>query len=353
VASLYGGKAKAWKRFWKPDKAPFYPFALGSQSLYGTPQDYAGFLALLMDRGTAGDARVLSKEAVERILTPASRMSTLGSDTPMPTGFPHLEVHYGQMAQLWVKKEAEDPRKPVIFGHTGSDGTYAWAWPELDLMVLYFTQSRGSVSGLRLETAIHNLLIDPDAAPSGTAVPEEFEPFLGDYLPSGASPESTPYKVLFQNGNLAVDVPDRMVFELNGPDDEGQWRFKLSASVTVSFSRDGDQNVTGMTIAQLIKIQQSEPAAEGDIPEDAPEEYHPWLGTYPLQMQGIELTVMFQDGNLAVHDPTEGIVKLKGPDENGLWIDQYDKNQIFFDTDAKGRVILNLIANTKVTKIER
>ena len=353
VASLYGGGTGAWKRYWKPGDTSFYPFALGSQSLYGTPQDYARFLALLMDNGMAGDARLLSEDAVLRILTPASRMSTLGSDTVMPTGFPHLEVHYGQMAVLYLKENGDGPRKSEIFGHTGSDGTYAWAWPELDLMVFYFTQSRGSVSGLRLETAIHNLLIDPDAAAAVTTVPQELEPFLGGYLPPEASPDTSPFKVLYQNGNLAVDVPDRMIFELNGPNDKGQWTFKLSADVTVSFSRDEGQNIEGMLIAQLIKILQSKPTAEKDIPEDVPDTYRPWLGTYPIPMQGIELTVLYQDGSLAVNDPTEGIVRLKGPDEDGLWIDQYDKNQIFFNTDAKGRTVLNLIANTRLTKIKQ
>ena len=35
-----------------------------------------------------------------------------------------------------------------------SDGTWAWAWPELDLMILYFTQTKGGATGLQLETAI-------------------------------------------------------------------------------------------------------------------------------------------------------------------------------------------------------
>ena len=353
VVSLYSGGRGAWKRYWKPGDNPFYPFALGSQSLYGTPQDYARFLALLMDRGTAGDTRLLSEEAVERILKPASRMSTLGSDTVMPTGFPHLEVHYGQMAVLYLKENGEEPREPEIFGHTGSDGTYAWAWPEHDLMVLFFTQSRGSAAGLRLETAIHNLLIDPEGAGADTSIPRELEPYLGDYLPAGAPPESTPFKVLYQSGNLAVDVPNRMVFDLDGPDDKGQWTFKLSADVTVSFSRDDSNNVEGMLIAQLVKILQAKPAAEEDIPEDIPDAYRPWLGTYPVPLQGFELTVLYQDGNLAVNDPNSGIIKLEGPDEDGLWIDQLDKNQIFFNKDAKGRSILNLIANTRLTRIKQ
>ena len=158
--------------------------------------------------------------------------------------------------------------------------------------------------------------------------------------------------VLYKKGNLAVDVPDRMVFDLNGPDVEGKWTFKLSSDIKVSFSRDDSGAIEEMNIAQLIKIQQSKKTAADEIPKDTPVEYRPWLGTYPLAMQGIELTVLYEDGGLAVNDPSEGIIKLKGPDKDGLWIDQFDKNQIFFEADPKDRMVLNLIANTRVTKIK-
>jgi hypothetical protein len=353
VASLYGKAGGSWRRFWKPADPPFYPFALGSQSVYGTAQNYARFLAMLMDEGQTGDKRLLSKEAVARILTPVSRMSTLGSDTPMPTGFPDCTVNYGQMAVLYLNEKSESPKKPVIFGHTGSDGTYAWAWPDRDLMVLFFTQSRGSTVGLELETELHNLLIDPDAVKPKDEVPNEMMPYLGEYAPKGASPGEKPFVVLYKKGSLAIDVPDRMVFDLNGPDENGEWTFKLSSDVKVSFSRNDSGEVAGMNIAQLVKILQSEKTAAEDIPEDTPDEYRPWLGKYPMPMQGIEFTVLYQDGGLAINDPTEGIIKLKGPDSKGLWIDQYDKNQIFFKEDSKGRMVLNLIANTRVIKMKQ
>jgi CubicO group peptidase (beta-lactamase class C family) len=49
---------------------------------------------------------------------------------------------YGMHWQLFPKEGASSslPR----FGHSGSDGTMAVAFPEQDAMVLYFTQSRGA-----------------------------------------------------------------------------------------------------------------------------------------------------------------------------------------------------------------
>lgn len=352
VASLYSRIGGIWKRFWKPADPPFYPYALGSQSVYGTPQDYARFLAMVMDEGGAGDGRLLSAEAVKRILTPVSPMSQLGSDKAMPTGFPGLEVYYGQMMVLYVDNTSDEPGKPPIFGHTGSDGTYAWAWPERDLMVMFFTQSRGPAIGIPLESEIENLLINPEGAAGKDEVSEELRPFLGDYNSKESAPEDKPLTVLYRNGNLALDVPGQMVFELSGPDDQGWWVFKLSADVKVSFSREESGEVGGIHIAQLIKIIQGKKTEDKEIPEDVPPEYRPWLGTYPIPMQGITLTILFQDGNLAIDDPNEGIVKLKGPDEEGLWIDQFDKNQVYFTKDAKERIHLNIIDNTRLTKVK-
>src|SRR5262249_11390231 len=83
LASLYVGVPGKWTRFWKPG-TPMYPFAWGSQTLYSKPADYARFLTLWMDGGVSGGKRLLSKEAISRILTPVSLMKTLGSDEPYP-----------------------------------------------------------------------------------------------------------------------------------------------------------------------------------------------------------------------------------------------------------------------------
>jgi len=51
---------------------------------------------------------------------------------------------YGMMWQLVLDKRNET----VAFGHSGSDGTIARAYPEKDTMVFYFTQSKeGSEPG--------------------------------------------------------------------------------------------------------------------------------------------------------------------------------------------------------------
>jgi CubicO group peptidase (beta-lactamase class C family) len=143
-----GGRGR-WKQFWHWQGAPYFSFPMFAQGFYSTTVDYARFIQMVMDGGIACDKRLLSKAAIARILTPASQ-------TTMPTGFAGLSSSYGQLMQLYVKSG-----KVVAFGHSGSDATYAWAWPEQNLMVLYFTQSRGSVTMTRMEAVIDSLLARP------------------------------------------------------------------------------------------------------------------------------------------------------------------------------------------------
>jgi CubicO group peptidase (beta-lactamase class C family) len=175
VASLYLGRPGSWIRGWKPEGASMYPFMWGSQGLYSTPADYARFLALWMDQGVCGTRRILS--------TPSG--AGQGSD-------------------------------PVVIGHAGSDGTIAWAWPDRGLTVLYFTQSRGTVTHLRLERALEWLLIDPESHPTPPD-PARLRPFLGEYVANFGPFKDAMFRVFEQDGFLAVEIPGQVTTELRDP----------------------------------------------------------------------------------------------------------------------------------------
>jgi CubicO group peptidase (beta-lactamase class C family) len=74
IASAYVGLQGDWTRYWSPNDAPIFAFAMGSTSLYSTPIDYARFLALWIDDGRVGEQRLLSLQAIERALAPVSDM---------------------------------------------------------------------------------------------------------------------------------------------------------------------------------------------------------------------------------------------------------------------------------------
>lgn len=245
VASLYFGSAGNWTRIWKPDGKPFYPFAWGSQSLYSTPADYARFLAMWMDGGMAGGKQLLSSEAIARVLTPQSPMKSLGSDKPYPCGFFGLKPHYGQMSMLYAPGDSPTKTDVKVFGHGGSDGTGAWAFPKEDLIVCYFTQSRGQVSTVRLETTIQDALLERDGAVEPS---DEMKPLLGTYYANFGQFKNTPFQVLFRCGKLALDIPGDLVYELRAPDNEGRWQFEMNPAAGVSFKKDSDGKVLALVL---------------------------------------------------------------------------------------------------------
>lgn len=248
IASLYIGTPGHWSTAWKPGRAPLYPFAWGSQTLYSTPADYARFLALWLDGGKVDGKRWLSKDALARILTPVSRMTMLGSDAPYPTGFEGLSVWYGQMSMLYVAGEAPASGKVVVIGHGGSDGTTALAFPAEDLIVCYFTQSRGQNTTIRLETAIQENLLPGKVA--AAAVPDDLKPYLGAFRANFGPFKDADFRVLFRNGRLALDIPNQLVYELKDPDKDGRRQFVISDKVAISFRKDAKGNVVSMTLYQ-------------------------------------------------------------------------------------------------------
>lgn len=352
VAALYAGAASSWSRIWKSKDGPLYPFAWGSQTLYSTPQDYARFLAMWMDSGMVNGEQLLSKQAVAHTLKPVSRMTSLGSDALAPTGFPGLETMYGQMSVLYTDSTAQNPDKPVVIGHSGSDGTFAWAWPEHDLMILYFTQSRGQATGLKLEKEIDKLLIHPSEGEEVVTIPARFKPFIGKYTANFGPFRNAIFNVLVQNDNLAVDVPGQMIFELNEPDVEGLRTFKFTNLISVSFQQDSSAKIIDMSMNQITKIPRK---AEQDTSRlSAPEKYRTLLGKYITPMTNREMTILIQNDRLALDVPNESLIFLKEPDEKGRrFFEGDDRTAVFFEFGDAGTVTsMNLYQTFVIPKGE-
>jgi CubicO group peptidase (beta-lactamase class C family) len=317
VNPLYFGGIGEWMKIWEPEE-PLYPFAFGSQSIYSTTLDYAHFLAMLLDNGTYMDKQIISSDAVTRMLTPVSKMSTLGSDMSYPEGFYNIEAYYGQMAIVY-RDETGDNQDVRIIGHSGSDGTWAWAWPERDLIILYFTQSRGGNSGIRLESKIDEIFIHPELVEVNSKAREEYSQYLGSYTANFGPFRNAEFVVLVQNGALALDVPNQLIFELNEPDDEGKWRFKLMDQLSISFERDDEGNVTRLMLYEgeyTYELVRGKPS-EVDI---YPADMEKYIGTYETEDTNITMKVLIVNERLALDIPGQpNTLELYPPDEEGKW----------------------------------
>jgi CubicO group peptidase (beta-lactamase class C family) len=232
----YAGSRGNWVRFSTPQDKPLFPYFLASQGMYSTTKDYARFLAMYLDQGRVGAKRVLSKAAVERTLTPAIA-------TGMPTEFPKLSLSYGQLMIDYV----DDAGKLHAFGHSGSDGTWAYAWPDQDLMVLYFTQSRGNDTGLGLEASIDHLLLGgPEAAPSVQELTAAASaPYLGPYWLERLQ---KPIIAVLEGDHLALELPWQGRAELKKDAEQDVWSFPQEPGNSLKFHREGDGLATALEL---------------------------------------------------------------------------------------------------------
>ncbi|MCB9891498.1 MAG: beta-lactamase family protein [Planctomycetes bacterium] len=341
-ASLYVGRPNNWFRFWKPGGDAFHPFAWGSQTLYGTPRDYARFLSMWMHQGKAGEKRILSEDAVRRTTTPVSRMTALGSDTRMPTAFPGFEVFYGQMAVLYAPASDDVPDTAPIWSHSGSDGTIAWAFPERDLIVLYFTQSRGQLTAIRMERDLARILFPADTTP----IPASHEPLIGLYHGTIGSLGEQTVEVLSERGTLYADVPAQLVFELQEPDDEGRFHFVISDAIFLTFRRDDSQHVTHLEFHQgpgtFLLERVSERPAKKVVRQITREDVASYLGKYKDEANDEIVTLAFEEGKLVAHAPSVPIPLAFEPPkgDSKRWTLVLDPAvTIDFQEDEQGNVV--------------
>jgi len=252
------------------------------------------------------------------------------------------------MSILWTDTASDTSVK--VIGHTGSDGTYAWAWPELDMIVLYFTQSRGSTTGLKLEAKINELLIHPEIRELNNEAREKYEKYLGGYIANFGPFRNAEITVTVQNGVLAVDIPNQLVFELEG--DESSWRFKIMPEVSISFISEGEA-VSAMVFNQSGMVFEL-PKGTAITEEIYPTDMEKYLGEYETEDPNITMSVVIHDGMLALVIPGQPIeLDLYPPDENGLWVMKLNPTVgiSFIEKDGKiDSLILELPDGTTYTR---
>ena len=117
-----------FEKYWDITKPPMLDYLAGAGGMYSTPRDFARFLACWMDGGEPLVSAAMAEQALT--VTPLSRD-------------PATHGAYGMHWYVYSEADPRDDTLLRVFGHDGSDGTWGIAIPKLDLMVLYFTQSRG------------------------------------------------------------------------------------------------------------------------------------------------------------------------------------------------------------------
>ena len=249
VCSNYVGERGHFEKYWDNQAEPLFPFLLGAASLYSTCEDYARFVGLWLDQGEIAGKKLVSNAAIERALRPIVPMSMIGSDQPYPTSFDHVKVNYGQAWIVWDDGKPRAEGALPIFGHSGSDGTFVWVFPEQDVIALYFTQSRNGLSGFRFEELLAPLVgltSTPAAAkPERALTVDELVPLVGSF---GSAELQTYAFTRIDSGRLALDLMGMATLKPAWPDKDGLWAFRPPSKASIRFTHDDKNAVTGLDV---------------------------------------------------------------------------------------------------------
>ena len=333
VATAYVMQEGAWTPYWTDESPPLYAVAMGAQGVHATPREYARFLQMWLDEGHVGGTRVLSAEAVERALEPVSNAAMPGIDAAMPTGFADVDVRYGRMWLLWTRNGADEV---VAFGHGGSDGTSAWAWPERDLIVVYCTQSRGNVSGITLERHIQRLLIDQADGAEAAPTPA-LSAYAGTYVSRFSSRANQEIEVIVQDDGLALRTPFGAVVPLLPEDEDGRRALAYVPTQAVSFDLGpGEALAHGLWMHDPVAMYRD---ATDDPPVDGDGSLQSRIGTYIVTGQNLTFRIERSGDTLTLLTPGGSSRALAPADDEGRWVFDDSENEcVTFQSDDGGTI---------------
>lgn len=134
--------------------AAMYGGVAGHAGLFGTANDLAVMMQLMLNKGTYGDISLIKPETVEAFTKRQSTMSRRGWgwDKPEP------EHGKGGSASKFAPKST--------FGHTGFTGTCVWADPENQLVYVFLSNrvypaaENNKLLDEGIRTKIHDLVYE-------------------------------------------------------------------------------------------------------------------------------------------------------------------------------------------------
>jgi len=118
-----------WEVAWKPGDAPDYPIVRASGGMISTAEDYARFFQMWLNGGELDGKRILSKDSVKAAWSAAPNTQHVSDGASRGYGFGFTHTADGG------------------WGHGGSDGTFGVIYPDEEMIVLLFGQTRSPSLG--------------------------------------------------------------------------------------------------------------------------------------------------------------------------------------------------------------
>ena len=265
--------------------------------------DMAQWLRLQLGAGAVDGVRLISTESIRE------------------TWAPQIEMGAGAAYGLgWMLRE-HDGRQVVEHGGNidGFSAEVAFMPAENLGYVLLINQSASPLRAASLGMVFDALLDEwPDESEKSRVETEDpnFEDYTGIYIADFATFRDAPFEVLIHDDRLALDVPGQRTYDLTHPDAEGLWGFALTDQVHVSFQRDVEAAVVGLTMHQGGFHFEVPRAGLELVPEVPASELEKYVGTFVRAEGDKRVELSIEKGLLTMDDKGKWLA-FETPDAEG------------------------------------
>lgn len=171
---------------------------------------------------------------------------------------------------------------------------------------------------------------------SGSDIPDEFRPMLGSYMNVD---QYRMFKIIPGKEGIAIDIPGRILLDLNPPDDSGRWFPKMTREISLTPGNIVEGKTEKMIMHQYFRLKKISVPDSGL--NQIPEEFRKFAGNYQLAPAKLSLDVMFSDRVLTTQDPLgklkERITYAKTGD---TWTDRKGVYEIRFSGNSENEITL-------------
>jgi len=146
------------------------------------------------------------------------------------------------------------------------------------------------------------------------------------------------FEIIERNGGIAIDIPGRIVLDLNMPDNEGKWFPKMTREISLKPENIEKGQADKIIMHQYFRLRKM--SSPDSVINKIPEEFRKYAGNYQFAPARLSLDVMFDDGALTTQEPLgrskDRISYLKTGDS---WIDETGSYEIGFITGDDNKIL--------------
>ncbi len=165
-------------------------------------------------------------------------------------------------------------------------------------------------------------------------IPDDFRPLLGSYM---NIEQYRIFKIIYKDGELAIDIPGRIVLDLNMPDAKGKWYPKMTREISLTPSDISGNKAGKMIMHQYFKLNRMSSSQTGST--EIPVELKKLAGNYQFGPAKLSLNVIFDNTTLTTEDPLkrskDRISYYKSGDS---WIDKSGSFEIGFIANTENEI---------------